>query len=647
MRLIAVANISNGKNAIGFRLLDTDTKQIKDVPLSNVENVLKSGDVKIDNLTIKEGKISGSNGSIDRLPKIVNNQLIGKSPIIVLEQLGDQGYAVSDFKGSILKINTEDILKYAKINGISNGKIVEKEGTEFISSINGKYTLIQTDKSKSDTAKERIASNTKIDYSKFKAIGCHTLNIDGPKYIGKPRAFLVQYENDIVYIPNMKLSKLKQEFSEIFGLFQGWIKYTIQDLAIQKGKSIEDIYEDYTHKLMPIFTPSEVDKNKKIFNIYGYITGRGLKGYVTEFVPSTTNDNSYTNEALYMDDTFITSSMRQPDNYKYVLYEKNSDTILVDTQGNTSETINGLDRILKITDSYIVGVNEKTEQREDKYYYKIIHRKDKQIVYKDVSSHYGNASDYCGMFRLIGDRYFINQSYNNGAVDLKTGDKLEYKFGNCCSQFICNVTDTKFTDAKGQHNIKELPDLKWTGYSTIDFIQKFYGFIPSEYRIGEMSLAGSGGFYTSNTKILVVKKLDTGIFYKKGNKLENILTGDIIETDDTLISWMKKTSKAGIIDKKPKDIKNISIWELLRSNKNVYGLEIVNRTLKFNGKALSTNFLKEKVIFSLTNITDIVLSVQDIKNWKGKTEIRCRINGQKITFETDLEYETFEIASMG
>ena len=45
MRLIAIANISNGKITIGLRLLDIDTKQTKDVQLSNILNVLKHGSI--------------------------------------------------------------------------------------------------------------------------------------------------------------------------------------------------------------------------------------------------------------------------------------------------------------------------------------------------------------------------------------------------------------------------------------------------------------------------------------------------------------------------------------------------------------------------------------------------------------------------
>ena len=137
MRLIAIANISNSKDTIGIRLLDIDTKQTKDIPLDNVKLVLESGTAQIENITIKDGVVEGSNGIVKRLPKIVNGRLVGKSPLIVINQIGDIGYTVADYTGKILKLKNDDAIKYAMEQGISNGKLV----TDHISSINGSYTI--------------------------------------------------------------------------------------------------------------------------------------------------------------------------------------------------------------------------------------------------------------------------------------------------------------------------------------------------------------------------------------------------------------------------------------------------------------------------------------------------------------------------
>ena len=145
MKLIAIANISNGEKTIGFRLLDTETKQVKNVPIYNITGALKANTIQIDNLILKDRAVSGYNGSIDRLPKIVEGKLVGKSPLIILNTLGNIGYTVSDYKGTIVNVKEADLIKYAKNNGISNGKIVSKDSREFISSIEGGYEVVSLD----------------------------------------------------------------------------------------------------------------------------------------------------------------------------------------------------------------------------------------------------------------------------------------------------------------------------------------------------------------------------------------------------------------------------------------------------------------------------------------------------------------------
>ena len=166
MRLIAIANISNGKETIGFRLLDTDKRQTKDVPLDNVKSVINEGTIQIDNLKVKEDIVIGSNGSINRLPTIINKQLIGKSPLIIINQLGDIGYIVSDFKGIIKTLENDKVIKYAKKNGIANGKIVNKDGKEYISSIQGEYKLIAASKEKV----ARVLAKATLLYSKVEKL---------------------------------------------------------------------------------------------------------------------------------------------------------------------------------------------------------------------------------------------------------------------------------------------------------------------------------------------------------------------------------------------------------------------------------------------------------------------------------------------
>ena len=171
MRLIAIANIvSTSYRTIGFRLLDTDTKQIKDVPSNNVKAVLAEGNIKIDNLEIKEDLIVGSNGSINRLPKIMNGQLAGESPLLVINQLDNYGYTVADFKGTIIALENAKVIKYAKENGIANGKITNKEGKEYISSINGDYTRVTGSNEQTKEKAARLLAKARLLYSNVKIL---------------------------------------------------------------------------------------------------------------------------------------------------------------------------------------------------------------------------------------------------------------------------------------------------------------------------------------------------------------------------------------------------------------------------------------------------------------------------------------------
>lgn len=133
--------LDNNSNILGMRVLDTDTSQVKDIAVDSIKKVLYDGKVKINGLCIRDGELIGSNGSLDRYPKIINGQLVGKSPLIILNQLEDVGYTISDFNGRIASVATSDVVKYASLHGIANGKVVSKEGKEFISAIVGSYDI--------------------------------------------------------------------------------------------------------------------------------------------------------------------------------------------------------------------------------------------------------------------------------------------------------------------------------------------------------------------------------------------------------------------------------------------------------------------------------------------------------------------------
>lgn len=150
-----IASIYNNDSLAGFRILDADSNKTMDVPVNSVLAAMKQGN-KIINLEIKNGKLKGSNGDISRYAKIVNGGIVGNSPVVILNQLGEVGYTVSDHTGKVLKAMIPDIITYANKNGIANGKISSKNGVEFISAISGTYDYIDIpDTNKTQPVKEQ------------------------------------------------------------------------------------------------------------------------------------------------------------------------------------------------------------------------------------------------------------------------------------------------------------------------------------------------------------------------------------------------------------------------------------------------------------------------------------------------------------
>lgn len=140
MNIVMIAVHKTGNKIVGFRLLDTDSGSIKDVPSNNAKEVILSSKVEIENLAIEGGRIVGSNGTLQRYPAIVNGKLYGKSPLIILFELSNNCYRVANYLGEIVDIAEHQAINYAQTEGIANGKIVPDEaGGAHISSISGTY----------------------------------------------------------------------------------------------------------------------------------------------------------------------------------------------------------------------------------------------------------------------------------------------------------------------------------------------------------------------------------------------------------------------------------------------------------------------------------------------------------------------------
>lgn len=145
MAIFVIAVIKERGKDIGYRVLEDTSGDMKEVSAANMYALLERGQVKLANVGLIDGKLTGTNGSLSRYPVINRNgKLMGTaSPLIVLNAIGDKGFRVCDYKGSIAKYVTANVVEYSKrkTGGIANGKVVSKNGVEFISSIEGSYRV--------------------------------------------------------------------------------------------------------------------------------------------------------------------------------------------------------------------------------------------------------------------------------------------------------------------------------------------------------------------------------------------------------------------------------------------------------------------------------------------------------------------------
>lgn len=136
--MIATIENTAGK-LVGFRILDTVTRQTMDTSYKSMVDVISSGKAKVENLRVKQGMIYGHNGIIERYPIIRDNTVVWVGSITIIGKTPYGTFVCSDFKGELQELDNEYLLMYAQITGrISNGKIVKYK----VVAIEGTYSEI-------------------------------------------------------------------------------------------------------------------------------------------------------------------------------------------------------------------------------------------------------------------------------------------------------------------------------------------------------------------------------------------------------------------------------------------------------------------------------------------------------------------------
>ena len=141
MGLFVIAKIHRDNETIGYRLLDTESRKIRDAATDSVLTCLRKG-VRIDNIGITDGNIKGTQGSLERYGYCNINYRGDKyQPLVILNKLKG-GYQVADVNGVIKNVRDSDLIDYAIKIGLANGKVVNKDGNQFISAISGEYNEV-------------------------------------------------------------------------------------------------------------------------------------------------------------------------------------------------------------------------------------------------------------------------------------------------------------------------------------------------------------------------------------------------------------------------------------------------------------------------------------------------------------------------
>jgi len=157
MRIYLIALVET-VNGLMYRLIDENNpKDVKNYPEVSIIHALSSGAAKIQNVKVENGKVVGTNGSLERYPRIgLNGKLKNKPSMIILNQIGNVGYTVCDYKGVIKKFPTQEVVEYAKKYDIANGKLVSRDNVEFISSITGGYEVVDVPRVKEVKEQEKV-----------------------------------------------------------------------------------------------------------------------------------------------------------------------------------------------------------------------------------------------------------------------------------------------------------------------------------------------------------------------------------------------------------------------------------------------------------------------------------------------------------
>lgn len=152
-RFIMIAVHKNGKKTAAIRFInysDVNNNETADIPYANVLATIRNkGNGCIENLEIQSGILKGVNGSIDRYG-VIENGIIKSSAVVILDKVVDDngntlGYDCCGASGKVWRLRSADVIRLVRKEGIANGKVVNVNGSDIISAIDGNYKEVRLD----------------------------------------------------------------------------------------------------------------------------------------------------------------------------------------------------------------------------------------------------------------------------------------------------------------------------------------------------------------------------------------------------------------------------------------------------------------------------------------------------------------------
>ena len=156
-----IAKLYRGKALIGYRLLDCESKKVKDIPYKGMITAMRKG-AKVENAELHidvddSVEIVGTNGILSRYPNIIDGKPDDVNKVIILERIEDKGFIVCNCNG-IIKCVKKEVLANSKVCSIANGKVVEKDGEFIVSSIKGEYDIVELNTAKESKQADSISN---------------------------------------------------------------------------------------------------------------------------------------------------------------------------------------------------------------------------------------------------------------------------------------------------------------------------------------------------------------------------------------------------------------------------------------------------------------------------------------------------------